>query len=213
MKKILEEYKKLFSDKKYLNSFFLGILILIVGGILSSILIAYADVANGNWVGDFFLENLPQFNLFWFRVYGTGLITAFVILAGLLKPRFLPALTKTLGLMYGIRALFIGMTHLKFYPGKASIPKEYLISNLPYQGNDLFFSGHVAFPFVAALIFWNQKKLRYLFLFFSTISGIVALLAKTHYSIDVFAAPFITYSIYKITEKFFKEDFKRIKGS
>lgn len=206
--KLVSQYKKLFSNKKYLKSFFIGILLLIFAGILSYVTISYAEKVASNSLSDLFLDNLPQLNLFWFRTIGVTIMFLSVLIAGLLRPKYLPILTKSIASMYIIRALFIPLTHLKIYPSKLLIPESYSIFSNATPGNDLFFSGHVSFPFIVALVFWKHKKTRYFFLLFSAISGIAALLAKTHYSIDVFAAPFITYSIFKIVEKIFPNDSK-----
>ena len=61
-----------------------------------------------------------------------------------------------------------------------------------------------------ALIFWREKLWRFLYLAASAIFGIAVLLAHVHYSIDVLAAPFMTYSIFKLTEYMFKEDYDSI---
>ena len=45
--------------------------------------------------------------------------------------------------------------------------------------------------------------MRYLFLFLTVFFGASVLLAHVHYSIDVFAAPFIVYGMYVITKKLF----------
>jgi hypothetical protein len=211
MKKLFSEYKTLFKDKKYKKSLMLGIFLLLLAGIISALAISYADRAYGNSLGDLILDNIPKFNFFWFRTYGTALITISILFLAIIKPRYIPALSKSIGLMYIIRACFIAMTHLKFHPEKIAIPSQYLFSQSIFQGNDLFFSGHVAFPFLVALFFWNDKKIRYCLISATIISGLVSLFAKTHYSIDIFATPFITYSIFKISEVIFKKDFDFIK--
>jgi hypothetical protein len=75
------------------------------------------------------------------------------------------------------------------------------------SGNDLFFSGHTGLPFLIALIFWDHIYLRALFLGSSVVFGVIVLLSHLHYSIDVFSAFFITYSIYHIAIKLFQNDF------
>jgi membrane-associated phospholipid phosphatase len=57
-----------------------------------------------------------------------------------------------------------------------------------------------------ALILWDNRLLRYIFLCASVVFGVVVLLGHLHYSIDVFAAFFITYGIYQIATKLFKKE-------
>ena len=80
------------------------------------------------------------------------------------------------------------------------------ITLFTFQGN-FFYSGHTAFPFLLALIFWDNKYLRYLFLFLTVFFGASVLLAHVHYSIDVFAAPFIVYGMFIITTRLFPHDY------
>ena len=83
------------------------------------------------------------------------------------------------------------------------MPKAYdfLIFN-----NDLFFSGHVAIAFLGFLLF-QEKKLKIFFLIATIVMALTVLFMHVHYSIDVFAALFITYS----THEFGKRLFKKIK--
>ena len=212
-RKLSLEYRKLFRNKKYRKSLAAGILFIILAGILMNLSINYADAREGNSLGDLILDNIPTINFFWFRAFGTFLIALSVPLIGFLKPKYFPALLKTMGLMYSIRAFFVAITYIKTYPAKVPVFSAFPIWKdlFPYQGNDLFFSGHVAYPFLAALVFWDNKPVRTYLLIAAAFSGIVSLFAKTHYSIDTFAAPFIAYSIFKIGEKLFKEDFSYIK--
>lgn len=96
----------------------------------------------------------------------------------------------SLGTLVLTRALFINMTHLGIPDGAHPI-----LSSATF-GGDLFFSGHTAYPFLLALIFWNIRSLRFLFLGLSVLFGASAILGRYHYTIDVFAAPFITYGVY-----------------
>jgi len=73
---------------------------------------------------------------------------------------------------------------------------------------DLFFSGHTGYPFLCALISWKQKYLRYFFILSSVFFGTISLLGHYHYTIDVFAAFFITYGIYQISLNLFKKEYK-----
>jgi hypothetical protein len=213
MKRLFSEYKRLFKNKAYKKSLLIGIFLLLLAAIASSLAIDYANNISGNYMGDLILDNIPTLSLFWFRTFGISLITLSIIILILSKPRYLPTSLKSISLMYLIRTFFLVVTHLKFYPDKIAIPTDYpIFGGVLSPGNDLFFSGHVALPFLVSLIFWDNKKIRYSFIFIAVICGIAALLAKTHYSIDVFAAPFITYTVFKISERLFKKDLKYING-
>jgi prolipoprotein diacylglyceryltransferase len=50
--------------------------------------------------------------------------------------------------------------------------------------------------------------IRTLFLAASVVFGVIVLLSHLHYSIDVFSAFFITYSIYHIAIKLFRKDYE-----
>jgi len=61
-----------------------------------------------------------------------------------------------------------------------------------------------------ALVFYHEKHWRYIYFAISIVFGISVLIAHIHYSIDVFAAPFITYSIFSIARILFKRDYKLV---
>ena len=66
-----------------------------------------------------------------------------------------------------------------------------------YFENDMFFSGHTAMPFLGFYLF-RHSPLRYVFLVGAIVMGIVVLAMHLHYSIDVFAAFFMTYCSYRM---------------
>jgi membrane-associated phospholipid phosphatase len=68
--------------------------------------------------------------------------------------------------------------------------------------NDLFFSGHVAMTFFCFMILRkNTKRLKYLILAGCVFEGACVLLMKLHYTIDVIAAPFISFGIFCMMNK------------
>lgn len=73
-------------------------------------------------------------------------------------------------------------------------------------GGDLFFSGHTGAPFLLALMFWKDPRLRLTFLAATALFGAAVLLGHLHYSIDVFAAFFISYGIHDLARFVFRRE-------
>jgi len=102
------------------------------------------------------------------------------------------------------------LTHIGVYPtGVAPGPDNFgwgIYKQFGFPG-DFFFSGHTGFPFLMALILWDEDLWRPFFLAMTVIFGAIMLLAHEHYSIDVFAAPFIVYGVYHIAQRLFPKDY------
>jgi membrane-associated phospholipid phosphatase len=164
----------------------------------------YADEKGSEVVADIILDNLPVVNLSFIFVYG------FIFTRGLFfvyplffKVRKLSEVIAQFSLLVIIRSFFVLLTHLKAPLKAVSINFPGIFSSITFQ-NDLFFSGHTAFPFLGFLIF-KESKIRYLFLGLSIVMGVTVLLMHQHYSIDVFAAFFIAYGSYKIGNFLFRK--------
>lgn len=203
--------QKAMLDRRFWQSSLWGVLMLTMSGLAVSIAQDYGNRAYGNPVGDLILDNLPPFPwpklLVNFLIWGSLTLAASVLLITLANIRYFPATAKTIALLYFVRAFFISLTHLKVHSGKIVIDQNAL-TTLLYGSNDLFFSGHTALPFVTALIFWKIKAARYCFLATSALFAAGTLLAKSHYSIDVFVVPFMSYGVYKIAQRLFRKDFE-----
>jgi hypothetical protein len=159
---------------------------------------------------DLFLDNLPVVNLGFLIV---SWAIALWVLAGFLlsiSPKRLVFGLKAIALFIIVRALFMCLTREGIYPNGALPDGTNLgfafYKLLTFQGN-LFFSGHTGFPFLMSLIFWDSKFWRRFFLGATILFGAAVLFAHVHYSIDVFAAPFITYGVFVIASKIFPEDY------
>lgn len=202
-------------NQAYRRSLFLGTLFFLLAMIVTYVVVDFANTREGaNSVGDLILDNAPDVNLFFFRVLLP--LTSFLLAAWFLlkHPERLPAALLSIGLMYMVRAVFILVTYLEAHPQKTFLNEAHpFFALLPFQGNDLFFSGHVAFPLMMAFLFWDSKHIRTIFILLSISSGVVTLLSKAHYTIDVLAAPFISYGVFRCSEKLFGKDFERFKNS
>ncbi len=159
---------------------------------------------------DLFLDNLPVVNLGFLIVGAIILFWIFSCFLLVVRPRYLLFGIKAIALFVICRAFFMNLTREGIYPGGV-VPSALntgfgFYHLLTFQGN-LFFSGHTAFPYLMALIFWDEKFWRRFFIVATVVFGAAVLLAHVHYSIDVFAAPFIMYGVFAITAKFFPNDY------
>lgn len=165
--------------------------------------------------GDIFLDNLPVVNLTFVIVLWAIALWALAWWLLVTKPQYLIFGTKAIALYIICRAFFVSLTHIGPYPIQFSPGPDnfgfHLYQLFTYQGN-YFFSGHTAFPFLMALIFWDEKLWRRFFIFLTFFFGLSVLLAHVHYSIDVFAAPFIVYGTFVVTARIFREDYKLLPG-
>lgn len=166
----------------------------------------YTEEVKSNAVTDAILNNIPAYNVSLIFVYGTIFLTLLICAILLKNPQRLPFGAKAVALLIVIRSVFVSLTHIGPFPTQIPLILNYTMSKLLF-GSDLFFSGHTAVPFMMALIFWQNKKLRYLFLCLSLFFGASVLLGHLHYSIDVFAAFFITYSVFALAKKIFAADY------
>lgn len=173
---------------------------------------AYALSVSSNYVEDIILDNIPLVNTDLFFVYGAIFLWLVVGVLLVLRPHYIPFTLKTVSLLIVIRSLFIIMTHLGPYPVRATVIHSSSLIEKFTSGADFFFSGHTAFPFLFALIFWRHKPLRIIFIISSLAFAASVLLGHLHYSIDVFAAFFITYSVFHLSLKLFNEDYFTMTG-
>ncbi len=202
-------YKGFFTRERK-RSLLVGVILFALAVIFQFYASAYSSRVSSNFVPDLLLDNLPIVNLNFIIVEGAlATITGTIILL-LCKPRYLLFALKAAAIFIATRAIFISVTHLGIYPGQIG-PDPTGIFDRIYTGLGLeagfFFSGHTGLTFLMALVFWNKRLFRYIYLALSVTFGIAVLFAHVHYSIDVLAAPYITYGIFKMSQYFFKEDY------
>jgi len=169
----------------------------------------YSSKEVGSATTDILLQNLPVINTDIIFSEGALLFVFFVAILLVLQPKRIPFILKSVALFICIRSVFVIMTHLA--PPLGHISTD--LGNLRYvsSGADLFFSGHTGLPFLMALMFWENKYLRYIFLFCSIVAAGAVILGHLHYTIDVFSAFFITHGIYLISKSVFQKDYKFFK--
>ncbi len=194
------------SKIRYYASLLEALLLFIFSVYVTHVASRFAEVKASNYVEDIVLSNTSVHNFEVLFVHGAIMLTLFVAALCFRFREAAPFLLKTVSLFIIVRATFVSMTHIGPYPTKLDLESGLL--DFITSGNDLFFSGHTGLPFLIALIFWNHLYVRILFIASSVIFGVIVLLSHLHYTIDVAAAFFITYSIYHIAMKLFRRDYE-----
>lgn len=210
MKISFTKWKELFHDPKLRNSLLVSLLFLFISLIINYYAALYASERISNYVTDIVLSNIPVFDVDMIFVYGPVIFWALISLACIYDPKKTPFMLKNIAMFVIVRSVFITLTHLGPFPDHNVIPftgpGALKAISLFSAGGDLFFSGHTGLPYLMALVFWNHHVVRWLCIGTSIFFGVIVLLGHLHYSIDVMAAFFITYTIYHITKKLFPED-------
>lgn len=203
-------YGEVFTEKR-VRSLLVALVLLGLAVVFQFYAASYSQRVSSNFVNDILLDNLPVVNLNPIIVYGALTAIAGSIILLLTKPKYLIFTIKASAIFIATRAVFVASTHLGIYPGQ--IPPDttgffgHLAVGLGLQAG-FFFSGHVGLTFLTALILWDEKFWRYIYIILTIIFGISVLLAHVHYTIDVLAAPYMTYAIYKMSQYFFAEDYQ-----
>lgn len=206
MRRIAAKYRLQYSDRQYRKSLLFGLLFIAVSLFFNHYASSYATAKASSPVTDLVLDNVPVMNVAWIVNEGAVMFGVFILTLLILEPRKAPFVLKSAALFVSIRSCFIMFTHLGVVPDHIALDPKEFIDRLTI-GGDYFFSGHTGLPFLLALIFWKEKKIRVLCLAISVIFGVSTLLGHLHYSIDVASAFFITYTIHVIATRLFARDF------
>lgn len=200
-----------FWTRRHVRSLVNGLILLALAVVFQYYASAYVDRVPSNSVADLFLSILPVVNLNFLIVEGALCAIALSIILVLAKPKYLLFTIKAAAIFIATRAVFISVTHIGIYPGQVGPDPTGFFDHL-YTGLGLeagfFFSGHTGMPFLMALIMWDEKFWRYAYLILAIVFGIAVLFAHVHYTIDVLAAPYMAYGIYRMSRYFFMEDYK-----
>lgn len=209
--RLIKHHKTIWTARNN-RSLFFGVALFLLALSLQKVADTYVGKLDGTPVQDIILNHLPTLDIDAAIMAVTLIFTAIVLGCYIAKPKYINFGLKAAAIFIIIRAFFITLTHLGASPHELQFdPKSvwYGLYNLLYNTHgDFFFSGHTGLPFLTALIFWEEKVWRYLFLATTVIFGVAVLIAHIHYSIDVFAAPFIVYSIFAVARTFFKHDYQ-----
>lgn len=195
-------------DRSYNASAIMAAIYLFSAFVINYFAGSYATNNASNSVTDILLNILPVYNVTVIFVYGFVIFCIFISTLIVRDLPRLPFILKSIALFIIVRSVFVILTHVAPSPYVLVdfADFNFILRRIIFSG-DLFFSGHTGLPFLMALLYWEKKYLRYLFIAISIIFGFTVLLGHLHYSIDVLAAFFITYGIYRLAQIFFKKDF------
>ena len=205
----MQSYKTYFAQKNFTISFLDGLILFIISLVIQFFISGYVNSLPSVSVTDIILSNTRVYDVSGIFVYGSVLLVLITLFITLRQVNYIPFVMKSVALFTLIRSVFVSLTHISAFPTHVVIESAFFNKTIfsgIFTGNDLFFSGHTGLPFLLALIFWDNKKLRFMFLGFSILFAIVVLLGHIHYSIDVLSAYFITYGIFQICKFLFKKE-------
>ncbi len=195
-------WKEFLKEKR--NRFELVITLFLLAVVLTSLanFLNYVEARKGVLLPDPLLNLFNPIDLTWltFALIYVSLIVAIATLSK--NPKRLLFAVQLYTLMVAVRIL--AMYLLPLQP-----PEKMIILNDPlveFFGTgqtltkDLFFSGHTATLLILFLV--SEKKIiKTIFLISTIVVAIAVLLQHVHYTIDVFAAVFFTYTCYVVLEK------------
>ena len=187
---------------------------LIIGFILVFLILSFFPIffqfiekRNGRLLNDWLLDQLPShdvsviiFILIW--------ATALLLIARVVKnPEILLHFLWAYVLLCLVRIISISLVRLD--PPGNLIPLADPITNSFYGPRfvtrDLFFSGHTSTVFLMGFCFKRQID-RWLAFGAGTAVGILLLIQHVHYTIDILAAPVLTYLIYWVSRRYLTRD-------
>lgn len=206
---ILAKHKSHWSKREFLEAALGGLGLFLFSLIINYLAAAYATYSQSNPVTDIILDNIPVFHVDPLITAATIFLILSLIVLAIMEPRRIPFMAKSLALFILIRSVFICLTHVRVFPGQVIVHENTFFSLIGLgQTGDQFFSGHTGLPYLMALAFWPEKQYRRMYLALSIGLGTLMLLAHAHYSIDIFAAFFITYTIFHLAKRWFPKDYQ-----
>ncbi|HSR18838.1 MAG TPA: phosphatase PAP2-related protein [Ignavibacteriaceae bacterium] len=195
-------WKQIFLNKRLSFEFLLSFIIQIIALLVLADFLKFVEQREGVVLNDPVLSLFSPLDLTWIIF---GLIYGCLILALISFTKSPVTLTfafQTYSILIFIRAA--AMYAAPFNPPSGMIPLQDPFVEFFGTGmlltKDLFFSGHTALLFLFFLI-EKSKLLKFIFLISAVTTGICLLLQHVHYTLDVIAAPFFSYTVFRLVLK------------
>ncbi|KAF1323455.1 hypothetical protein FI667_g10567, partial [Globisporangium splendens] len=160
------------------------------------------DIAGFAGLSDPILPFLNAYDLsmpLFFLVYGAIILGC---VYGFDKPDLLIEFSQTNTLVMWVRMIALFLTPLEAPHGMIVLVDPIAHADGTIFVRDLFFSGHTATTCLVFLV-CRREHWRWKMLFFAIacLTGSMVVVQKTHYTIDVFAAPFFVYTSHGIVQE------------
>ena len=210
MNKIAHRYRESVAKKDFFLSVSRACALFFASVVASFLADTYASEKASNPVTDIILSNTSAYDVDMIFIYGVFVLILLITAVILSRPQRIPFVLESLGVFILIRSLFVTLTHIGPFPERTPFDSVPAAARLFFFPGDLFFSGHTGIPFLLALVFWHTRTLRYIFLGWSVLFAITALLGHYHYTIDVLSAYFITYTIFHMVVWLFPKDYNTL---
>ena len=207
MRAIIKRHRHFWTQKHFILKVATGVALLFVSFLMNFYANVFALRKAGAPISDILLDRIPTINVDLFYSESVFFFIVALVIIHLAEPKWIPFTLKSISLFIIIRSFAMTLTHLAPPEGMAILDLAE-ISQKFSSGADLFFSGHTGLPFLMMFIFWQKKLLRWFFLIATVIGAATVLLGKLHYSIDVFSAFFIAFTIFAIAKKIFCKDYE-----
>jgi hypothetical protein len=199
MKPYFSQWPAAWKNRQFRITFWTTLAFLAVTLFILPRFLAWVELRQGVVLPDPVLEWFSPVDLTWliFSLIYIGLIVA--VLSLLRRPdRLIIALQGyTLLVWFRIGAMYL----VPLEPPAVTIPLQDPFVQLFGSGHvlmkDLFFSGHTSTLFLLYLTAWHPV-LKKLFLACVVTVAIAVVIHHTHYTIDVYVAPFFSYASYRI---------------
>lgn len=177
--------------------------------------LADANGENAHTSPDLLLAWLPHWDTSILFIYGFALLLLWLVCASVrYERRRIPRILWAYAVLVVVRSFFIILTPMRTPPDHAVVAGDPLFAIfgrfLTFK-HDLFFSSHTATPFLAYLLF-RGRWVSLSFLAVSILMAATVLIGRFHYSIDVFAAFFITYALHTLEAKNIQYVYERLTG-
>ncbi len=204
-KKIASLWVQLFSNNFIRNKFILTVLILLSTLIFLPYYFSIIEKRNGIVLNDIVLNSLPakDVSILIFSIIWSLSILMFI--KAVQNPRLFVIFVTSFTFLTVSRIITIYFVPLN--PPIGLIELKDPLSNFFYGNTfitkDLFYSGHTATMFLMYLCFKN-KILKAIALVATLMVGFLVLLQHVHYTLDVLAAPFSVYIIFRVVKCWLK---------